>query len=236
MKKIFTVLSFLLLVFNTNAQAPDLKTGVSFSYGWTPGPNEINLSWDFFNVGGGTANTFTIAYIASLDMNIDAGDYLIEGVAYGGAVANAFATINYSTALAPDALPTGNYNFIVFIDYGNDVAESNETNNIVKFGSFNFTNQTAGIHKNNGSFVDLTVYPNPAEEKLNLSLNLQSAVNNCNYVLCDLLGKEVLTGEINTEALTGKKEIDLTEIPSGVYFLNLRTGESVIESKKIMVR
>lgn len=234
MKKLLTLL-LLVVLKNLNAQSPDLKTGISFNYGWTPGPNEINLTWDFFNVGGATANTFTIAYIASLDMNIDASDYLIEGVAYGGAVANAFATINYSVALDPDALPTGNYNFIVFIDYGNNVTESNETNNIVKFGSFNFTNVSVGIKNNPFSVSNLMVYPNPAKEILYISFNEDVSMPNGNYAFYDISGKQVLKGNIYKKMMENKIGINIDQITPGIYFLQIKNGETILETRKIRI-
>lgn len=235
MKKLFTLLSLFALT-TIRAQSPDLKTGISFNYGWNPGPNEIFLTWDFFNVGGATANTFTIAYIASLDMNIDASDYLIEGVAYAGAVANAFATINYSVALDPDALPTGNYNFIVFIDYGNDVTESNETNNIVKFGSFNFTNQATTIQKHQTEHSQMTVFPNPAEGIIHITVEQQKPFKDPTYMLYDILGNTLLNGSLTKEASKNNTIIDLKDIPAGVYFLTVKDGEKIIGSRKIMVR
>lgn len=235
MKKLFILIFALTLCTAVKAQAPDLKTGVSFSYNWAQQTNDLSLTWDFFNVGGSTNTTFTIAYIASTDLTIDAGDYMLDYVVASGAVANAFATVNFTAQLAPDALPTAVYNLIVFIDYGNNVSESNENNNIVKFGTFNFTNQGVGIKENTSNLLDVSVYPNPAVEKLEITLNLKERIKELNYSLKDISGHEVIHNACETDDLLIKKEVVLPSLAKGIYFLNIKSGSTTIATKKIII-
>lgn len=235
MKKLFILLSILTFAKVAKAQAPDLKTGVSFSYNWAQQTNDLSLTWDFFNVGGGTSTTFTIAYIASTDLIIDNGDYMLDYVVGSGAVANAFATVNFTAQLAPDALPTALYNLIVYIDYGNTITESNENNNIVKFGSFNFINQEVGVKENNSALLGISVYPNPTSEKFELTLDLYKKTDNINYSLTDLSGTEVLNNTIDADALSIKKEVILPALAPGLYFLSIRSGKSNLATKKIII-
>lgn len=235
MKKLFILIFALTLCNVVKAQAPDLKTGVSFSYNWAQQTNDLSLTWDFFNVGGNTSTTFTIAYIASTDLTIDAGDYMLDYVVASGAVANAFATVNFTAQLAPDALPTAVYNLIVFIDYGDNVTESNENNNIVKFGTFNFINQGVGIKENISNLIDVSVYPNPAVENLEIALNLKEKIKDISYSLVDLSGHEVMNNACETDDLSIKKEVILPPLAKGIYFLNIKSGSAIIATKKIII-
>lgn len=61
----------------------------------------------------------------------------------------------------------------------------------------------------------LKVYPNPAQNVLNIET--KNGILN-QWLLADLNGKTVMTGNTNT--------LDINEIPSGVYFLNVQIGET----------
>ena len=60
----------------------------------------------------------------------------------------------------------------------------------------------------------VTIYPNPTQSKINLSLNYAREVH---YKLFSPLGKQLMTGTITS----GNEEIDLSHLPSNVYFLKV---------------
>ena len=60
----------------------------------------------------------------------------------------------------------------------------------------------------------VSIYPNPTQSKINLSLNYAREVH---YKLFSPLGKQLMTGTITS----GNEEIDLSHLPSNVYFLKV---------------
>ena len=60
----------------------------------------------------------------------------------------------------------------------------------------------------------VTIYPNPTQSKINLSLNYSKEVH---YKLFSPLGKQLMTGTI----ASGNEEIDISHLPSNVYFLKV---------------
>ena len=60
----------------------------------------------------------------------------------------------------------------------------------------------------------VTIYPNPTQSKINLSLNFSKEVD---YKLFSPLGKQLMTGTITSS----NAEIDISHLPSNIYFLKL---------------
>ena len=60
----------------------------------------------------------------------------------------------------------------------------------------------------------VTIYPNPTQSKINLSLKYAKEVH---YKLFSPLGKQLMTGTITSS----NKEIDISHLPSNIYFLKL---------------
>lgn len=73
------------------------------------------------------------------------------------------------------------------------------------------------------------IYPNPTEGKLTITLsNVEGTCNNCETIITDVLGKEVFN-EIY------KKQIDISSLEKGIYFLSLYKENRLIETKKVIV-
>ncbi len=234
-KNLLTVLASFAFFYSESQNLPDFKTGISFSYGYNQSNQELNLTWDFFNVGGATSNSFTIAYIASIDMNIGPEDYLIGSKAYGSAVANAFATVTFTYGFAPGDLPSGLYNFIVYLDYGNKIAESNENNNIISFGTFNFVDTPTGIKPDFAPTTDIAFFPNPATNFIQLQANQNYAGNELKYSLLDISGKEVLQGNFSEINATENKTLSLENLQKGIYFFRVESEGKILQEKKLIV-
>jgi polyhydroxybutyrate depolymerase len=60
----------------------------------------------------------------------------------------------------------------------------------------------------------VSIYPNPTQSKINLSLNYVKEVH---YKLFSPLGKQLMTGTITS----GNEEIDISHLPSNIYFLKV---------------
>ncbi len=85
-------------------------------------------------------------------------------------------------------------------------------------------------------FGIVSIYPNPFNSSTSIIYNLPEH-GNINLVLYDLSGRiimDVLSGEVNSGQHTDI--IDGTIMPSGVYFIKLRSGSSVSNKKITIVR
>jgi hypothetical protein len=83
-------------------------------------------------------------------------------------------------------------------------------------------NATMGIEQLKNKEVEVSVYPNPAADKVYIETKaiIESK-------LLDLLGKEVI--------ITQEKEIDVSNLQQGVYFLSIKTSSGAL-TKKIIVQ
>jgi len=77
-------------------------------------------------------------------------------------------------------------------------------------------------------------YPNP----FNPTTSIQYAVSSRQFVslkVCDILGNEIAT-LVNEERVPGTYEVEwnATDVPSGIYFYQLKTG-SFIQTKKMLL-
>jgi uncharacterized delta-60 repeat protein len=83
--------------------------------------------------------------------------------------------------------------------------------------------ETAGINENN-AIAGLSVYPNPAKEKVIISLNLDAK-----YSLVSMVGQEVQKGEL----VNGDNTLDVSKLSKGMYFLNIESGNAKTTEKII---
>jgi hypothetical protein len=73
-----------------------------------------------------------------------------------------------------------------------------------------------------------TIYPNPATSKL----HLQSSFKNYNFKLYDLVGNSILTKNISVSDY----ELDISELPIGIYTARILYGQSLIVRKITVVK
>jgi hypothetical protein len=98
--------------------------------------------------------------------------------------------------------------------------------------SYQYTNQyPLSVGNLNENRIDLSLYPNPAREALNVSFTLDNNTD-MSVNLLDITGREVLPGETRSYA-KGKNQLTLStgNLPSGMYLLQLRSGQSTIHKK-----
>lgn len=73
------------------------------------------------------------------------------------------------------------------------------------------------------------VYPNPSSEKFSIrSLNDQPS----SFILLNSMGQQIMQ---NTDELT-EREINTTNLPSGIYFLILKTNGRTVQQQKILIQ
>jgi len=73
----------------------------------------------------------------------------------------------------------------------------------------------SGLGSDSFDMADAQVYPNPTSDLIHISTEAPYE-----FVITDLLGKTLKNGEVFGQ-------IDLSNLPSGSYILQLRTGTSI---------
>ena len=117
-----------------------------------------------------------------------------------------------------------------------------ESNNFTKKNDFNGNNGSMPVYSKLLKVVNvgiedkivnlnISVYPNPASDKLNIRIK-NGKTNRINYAVADLLGKKVLEGTLYG---TGTFILDMEALSSGTYLLHVSVGNATL-TKKITVR
>lgn len=80
----------------------------------------------------------------------------------------------------------------------------------------------------------LAVYPNPANQKINIRLDEDFSAQTFEYSLINLEGKTVLSGRFDSGAKSGDFTINIQNHKNGLYFLRLWNNKNTY-SQKIMI-
>jgi len=86
----------------------------------------------------------------------------------------------------------------------------------------------SGVGINDITKIELNIYPNPATDIINVEWNKE----NTTYQLVDISGKTVKSGQI----LMGKNIIIVTDLPQGLYFININDGNTSIQKKIVKIK
>jgi hypothetical protein len=143
-----------------------------------------------------------------VDSSLVAGKYVRKDSAY-----------NKSDSIFNKANPNFALNF--YIAWSNGIVDS--------FESVKFRTGTNEIIENN----NIVMYPNPAKENVTITLNAtQKSEGNVN--LFDMKG--TLIKSINTQLVAGINIVDLslTDLPKGMYFVQINSNESTLTKKLII--
>lgn len=79
--------------------------------------------------------------------------------------------------------------------------------------------------------TELNIFPNPSNGNFSFLLN-STADQNTEIEICDPDGRIVFT---KRNLFNGENEIDISDLPSGIYFLFLKNENKIISRKKIIV-
>ena len=77
---------------------------------------------------------------------------------------------------------------------------------------------------------EVQLYPNPTQETMTLILSSKEDVQ-VRYTIMDYLGKEIRAGNILSE----KSEISLRDLPSGNYFISLKSKKEIRIFKMVKI-
>lgn len=92
---------------------------------------------------------------------------------------------------------------------------------------------TTGLQNVDLNIQEVTVYPNPALNKIRINSKHNIFSDNSVYVqIFDMLGKQVLTQFLTTQ----NKEIDISNLAEGSYILQIKSDNTFYKSKLIVSR
>ena len=87
-----------------------------------------------------------------------------------------------------------------------------------------------GIRDLNAGVTTLNVYPNPANNVLNIDIETTEA-ENVTLTLCDILGKTLKTQHFSTTAQMSTCSIDVSDLAKGMYLLRVKTDKGITTKK-----
>lgn len=189
----------------------------------------------------GTTNDIDTTLIGTqLDLNYTAAKDTNSGVsAYYYAIGTAAGAQNIvpwtNNALNLNATKTGlsltnNQKYFIMVKSDNNAGLVSDS--IVSDGVIYL--MSTGIEENN-ALNELSIYPNPTNDKATISL-ISSSNENINYTLFDVQGKLIeskilnITTGINTLEINTKQ----LQLSKGVYFIKLTSGEKEITKKLVI--
>jgi len=79
----------------------------------------------------------------------------------------------------------------------------------------------------------LKAYPNPASDQLNMEFNLDHSVEDMQVNLVDMQGRNLHTATFENYS-TGNLQLDVSDYPSGVYFIHIQADEAIL-TRKIVI-
>jgi hypothetical protein len=97
-------------------------------------------------------------------------------------------------------------------------------------GGGSYALNTPNIQDNN-SFDDPKIYPNPCKDE---KITIEFIAHEISEIrITNIAGKDVLLKKF--EFTENKKQIQLTEIPNGIYLLRIKTTDDKMVVKKLLV-
>ncbi len=82
--------------------------------------------------------------------------------------------------------------------------------------------------------VNFSAYPNPATNVLNLDYNFKTNVNVATVDVFDIVGKKVMSHQLNEQKATLK--VDVSSLNAGVYFYTINADGKAIKTERVSIR
>lgn len=239
LKKSATWIAFFaatLLASKTIVAQPDLVPGINYSYN-PPGPNGIitAIEVDACNNNSTAAAAFDVSMYL---YDQSSGNYWIIGTTTltNGLSGNACITISNWDININDTpgIPAGTYRLGVWVDSGEEISETSESNNAgLLSGNINYTPSANSI--DHIEWINhVSVFPNPANEQLSIQFNNKES-RNVNIEMVDITGR-VIKNITNNYLSQGEQTFycDLSSIPNGTYFIKISSDEYFVTEKVIV--
>ncbi len=208
--------------FTGGTPSSSLLTGGTTSY---PSPGTYPISLLVTNVcGSNTANSTvtvnanpTVTFSMAPDtVCVSSGLLALSGSPSGGT----FTGTGVSGSNFDPLTGAGTYS--IAYDYtDSNGCSGTATDNIV-------VDACLGIADNNSGEMETFIFPNPAS----VALSIQSKINFDRITLTDMMGRIVMSNQFNS---TTKKNLDLTNLPNGVYTISLLNNSNFVFTNRVVI-
>jgi hypothetical protein len=108
----------------------------------------------------------------------------------------------------------------------------NATNTKTKTGIVWYNSKNWGVNVNALTTENVSVYPNPTNDVLNIQLNAFNSELTGTVEIVDVTGKVILTETINNFA--GNTQLNVSSLDKGLYIVRVSNGVSTLTSKVIV--
>lgn len=102
------------------------------------------------------------------------------------------------------------------------------------YGKTTIEYHLSGLGVNEDKFVFKGLYPNPASQNAIFEYNLPASASTAQIIIRNMLGVEMENTTFTNR--NGKKSIDVSKYPSGVYFYTIVMDGKITQSKKLIVK
>lgn len=190
---------------STEHQTIHVQLGVAF-------PQGVNLSWN--NYTG-----FTFSQYRILRDDLGNGNWqALDSVSFG-----------ITTYTSTDVLPNAQY--IVEATRPTSCTSTRQSGSARNSSKSNTASQTTGVNELLND-LSLIISPNPSNGKFAIELSSTGISNNNKFAvkIYNVLGEQIYLSEL--KPLT-HNEIDLSNVPKGIYFVNVYNGDK-IDTRKIV--
>lgn len=181
-------------------------------------PAQLEFWYKFQNVGSDTANA--LIYLTRWNTTNGSRDTIAQGIFGTGTSVNSYqkasVTLNYNNANTPDTA--------ILLFSAITINATQEGSSFI-IDDLAFTGGNVGINQAQ-TFDAFEVYPNPSIGKIFISSISHAKSLQVNFF--DLQGKSLLC---KTTEYENTLEIDLGNLPAGMYLLQIKSGEGVFYRK-----
>ncbi len=131
--------------------------------------------------------------------------------------------LNYMSTVSPDSA------IIIFSASGSTPVN----NSAMYIDNLAFSGTATGIKENTVNLINLTVFPNPSNEKIVLNYTLKST-ENVVIKISDVTGKIVKELKPNGVIGNNKQELNISNLSQGIYTITIQ-GDNSLSSQKLIV-
>jgi hypothetical protein len=191
---------------------------------YTGQPVSLTGKWQYMASSAGSVSITLSKWNTTTNQRdiVATGSQTLSGMAMSWA--SFTINLNYMMSMAPDSC------MIVLKASGNTPTN----NDYLWVDNLAFSGSVAGLNENNSPVQGLSIYPNPIQDKINVSFNIQNE-KTVALKVTDIDGKLIHTQ--NFEQISGRinQSIDATKFPKGIYFVTI-SNESISETRKIVIQ
>lgn len=191
---------------------------------YTGQPVSLTGKWQYMASSAGSVSITLSKWNTTTNQRdiVATGSQTLSGMAMSWA--SFTINLNYMMSMAPDSC------MIVLKASGNTPTN----NDYLWVDNLAFSGSVAGLNENNSPVQGLSIYPNPIQDKINVSFNIQNE-KTVTLKVTDIDGKLIHTQ--NFEQISGSinQSIDATKFPKGIYFVTI-SNESISETRKIVIQ